>query len=83
MANIVLKTYAAGENNQGSVTPQNDALIYQSAIPMNGIFSGAVITISSANRYRLSSKIRSPWHRSMLSISDCRASSTCRVPIAT
>lgn len=49
MANIVLKTYAAGENNQGSVTPQNDALIYQAAIPMNGIFSGAVITLSSAN----------------------------------
>ena len=49
MANIVLKTYAAGDNNQGSVTPQNDALIYQAAVPMNGLFFGGIITLSSAN----------------------------------
>lgn len=49
MANIVLKTYAAGDNNQGSVTPQNDALIYQAAVPMNGLFFGGAITLSSAN----------------------------------
>ena len=48
-SNIVLKTYAAGDNNQGSVTPQNDALIYQAAIPTNGIFFGATITLSNAN----------------------------------
>ena len=49
MANVVLKTYAAGDNNQGSVTPQNDALIYQAAVPMNGLFFGGAITLSSAN----------------------------------
>lgn len=49
MANVVLKTYAAGDNNQGSVTPQNDALIYQTAVPMNGLFYGGTITLSSAN----------------------------------
>ena len=49
MANIVLKTYAAGDNNQGSVTPQNDALIYQAAVPVNGLFFGGAITLSSAN----------------------------------
>ena len=48
-SNIVLKTYAAGDNNQGSVTPQNDALIYQAAVPMNGLFFGGTITLSSAN----------------------------------
>lgn len=48
-SNIVLKTYAAGDNNQGSVTPQNDALIYQCAVPMNGLFSGGTVTLSSAN----------------------------------
>lgn len=48
-SNIVLKTYAAGENNQGSVTPQNDALIYQCAVPMNGLFSGGAVTLASAN----------------------------------
>lgn len=48
-SNIVLKTYAAGDNNQGSVTPQNDALIYQCAIPTNGMFSGGAVTLSSAN----------------------------------
>lgn len=48
-SNIVLKTYAAGDNNQGSVTPQNDALIYQCAIPMNGMFSGGAVTLASAN----------------------------------
>lgn len=48
-SNIVLKTYAAGDNNQGSVTPQNDALVYQAAIPTNGIFNGATVTLSSAN----------------------------------
>ena len=49
MANIVLKTFAAGDDGQGTVTPQDDALIYQNAIPMNGIFSGATITLSEAN----------------------------------
>lgn len=48
-SNIVLKTYASGDNNQGSVTPQNDALIYQCAVPMNGLFSGGTVTLSSAN----------------------------------
>lgn len=48
-SNIVLKTYAAGDNNQGSVTPQNDALIYQAAIPTNGLFFGGTVTLSSAN----------------------------------
>jgi hypothetical protein len=49
MANIVLKTFAAGDDGQGTVTPQDDALIYQNAIPMNGIFSGATVTLSEAN----------------------------------
>jgi hypothetical protein len=49
MANIVLKTFAAGDDGQGTVTPQDDALIYQNAVPMNGIFSGATVTLSEAN----------------------------------
>jgi hypothetical protein len=49
MANIVLKTFAAGDDGQGTVTPQDDAFIYQNAIPMNGIFSGATVTLSEAN----------------------------------
>ena len=49
MANIVLKTFAAGDDGQGTVTPQDDALIYQNTIPMNGIFSGATVTLSEAN----------------------------------
>lgn len=49
MANIVLKTFAAGDDGQGTVTPQDDALIYQNAIPMNGIFSGATVTLSETN----------------------------------
>ena len=48
-SNIVLKTFAAGDDGQGTVTPQDDALIYQNAIPMNGIFSGATVTLSEAN----------------------------------
>lgn len=48
-SNIVLKTFAAGDDGQGTITPQDDALIYQNAIPMNGIFSGATVTLSEAN----------------------------------
>ena len=48
-SNIVLKTFAAGDDGQGTVTPQDDALIYQNAVPMNGIFSGATVTLSEAN----------------------------------
>lgn len=48
-SNIVLKTFAAGDDGQGTVTPQDDALIYQNAISMNGIFSGAAVTLSEAN----------------------------------
>ena len=46
MANIVLKTYAAGDDGQGTVTPQDDALIYQNAVPMNGLFSGGTVTLA-------------------------------------
>jgi len=55
MANIVLKTYAAGDDGQGTVTPQDDALIYQNAVPMNGLFSGGTVTLTESNVLHIAS----------------------------
>ena len=55
MANIVLKTYAAGDDGQGTVTPQDDALIYQNAVPMNGLFSGGTVTLAESNVLHIAS----------------------------
>lgn len=55
MANIVLKTFAAGDEGQGTVTPQDDALIYQNAVSTNGIFGGATVTLTGANTLHVAS----------------------------
>lgn len=55
MANIVLKTFAAGDEGQGTVTPQDDALIYQNAVSVNGIFGGATVTLTGANTLHIAS----------------------------
>lgn len=55
MANIVLKTFAAGDEGQGTVTPQDDALIYQNAVSVNGIFGGATVTLTGANTLHVAS----------------------------
>lgn len=47
--NIVLKTYKGG-----TVTPQNDAIVQETAIPMNGIFKGCNISYARGNVLRLS-----------------------------
>ncbi len=49
MASIVLKTFKGG-----NVTPQNDAIIYQTAIPGAGIFKGCEITVARGNILHLS-----------------------------
>ena len=43
--NIVLKTYKGG-----NVTPQDDAIIYETAIPGSGIFKGCEVTYASGWR---------------------------------
>ena len=55
MSNIVLKTFAAGDEGQGTVTPQDDALIYQNAVSVNGIFGGATVTLTGANTLHVAS----------------------------
>ena len=55
MANIVLKTFAAGDEGQGTVTPQDDSLIYQNAVSVNGIFGGATVTLTGANTLHIAS----------------------------
>ena len=49
MASIVLKTFKGG-----NVTPQNDAIIYQTAIPGAGIFKGCEVTAARGNILHLS-----------------------------
>ncbi len=44
MASIVLKTFKGG-----NVTPQDDAIIFQTAIPGAGIFKGCEITVARSN----------------------------------
>ena len=48
--NIVLKTYKGG-----TVTPQNDAIIHETAIPSNGIFKGCNVSYARGNILRVSS----------------------------
>lgn len=55
MANIVLKTFATGDEGQGTVTPQDDSLIYQNAVSVNGIFGGATVTLTGANTLHVAS----------------------------
>lgn len=47
--NIVLKTYKGG-----NVTPQDDAIIYQTVISTNGIFKGCEITYARGNVLHIS-----------------------------
>lgn len=47
--NIVLKTYKGG-----NVTPQNDAIIYETAIPGCGIFRGCEVTYARGNVLHIS-----------------------------
>ncbi|MCM1236690.1 MAG: hypothetical protein NC489_41975, partial [Ruminococcus flavefaciens] len=47
--NIVLKTYKGG-----TVTPQNDAIVQETAIPMNGIFKGCSISYARGSVLRVS-----------------------------
>ena len=47
--NIVLKTYKGG-----NVTPQDDAIIHETAIPMNGIFKGCEVSHARGNVLRVS-----------------------------
>ena len=47
--NIVLKTYKGG-----NVTPQNDAIIYQTVIPGAGVFKGCEVTCARGNILHIS-----------------------------
>lgn len=47
--NIVLKTYKGK-----SVTPQDDAIIYETAIPQNGVFKGCNVSYARGNVLRVS-----------------------------
>ena len=47
--NIVLKTYKGG-----NVTPQDDAIIYETAIPGSGIFKGCEVTYARGNVLHIS-----------------------------
>lgn len=47
--NIVLKTYKGG-----NVTPQNDAIVYQTAIPGAGIFKGCEVSYARGNVLHIS-----------------------------
>lgn len=47
--NIVLKTYKGK-----SVTPQDDAIIYETAIPSNGVFKGCNVSYARGNVLRVS-----------------------------
>lgn len=47
--NITLKTYKGG-----NVTPQDDAIIYETAIPGNGIFKGCEVTYARGNVLHIS-----------------------------
>lgn len=49
MENIVLKTFKGG-----NVTPQDDAIIYQAAIPGAGIFKGCEVTVARGNVLHIS-----------------------------
>ena len=44
MADIILKTFKGG-----NVTPQDDAIIFQTAIPGAGIFKGCEVTVARSN----------------------------------
>ena len=47
--NIVLKTYKGG-----NVTPQDDAIIYETAVPGSGIFKGCEVTYARGNVLHIS-----------------------------
>ncbi len=47
--NIILKTYKGG-----NVTPQDDAIIYETAIPGSGIFKGCEVTYARGNVLHIS-----------------------------
>ena len=47
--NITLKTYKGG-----NVTPQDDAIIYETAIPGSGIFKGCEVTYARGNVLHIS-----------------------------
>ena len=47
--NIILKTYKGG-----NVTPQDDAIIYETAIPGSGIFKVCVVTYARGNVLHIS-----------------------------
>lgn len=48
-SNIVLKTFKGG-----NVTPQDDAIIYQTAVPGAGIFKGCEVTVARGNVLHIS-----------------------------
>lgn len=47
--NIVLKTFKGG-----NVTPQNDAIIYQTILPGAGVFKGCEVTLARSNALHIS-----------------------------
>ena len=47
--NIILKTYKGG-----NVTPQDDAIIYETAIPGSGIFKGCEVSYARGNVLHIS-----------------------------
>ena len=47
--NIILKTYKGG-----NVTPQDDAIIYETAVPGSGIFKGCEVTYARGNVLHIS-----------------------------
>ena len=47
--NIVLKTYKGG-----NVTPQDDAIIHETTVPVNGIFKGCEVSHARGNVLRIS-----------------------------
>ena len=62
--NITLKTYKGG-----NVTPQDDAIIYETAIPGSGIFKGCEVTYARGNVLHISqgfgmirNPVRTPPH---------------------
>ena len=49
MADIILKTFKGG-----NVTPQDDAIIYQTVIPGAGVFKGCEVTVARSNVLHIS-----------------------------
>ena len=47
--NIVLKTFKGG-----NVTPQNDAIIYQTVLPGAGVFKGCEVSLARSNTLHIS-----------------------------